>query len=72
MNLAPLLRNLARYSLGTALGVLVTRGYISQDLADTLANDPEVLAAIQYGSVAAGIWITEMLYAFAKQRGWAT
>lgn len=70
--MGPILRNLARYSLGAALGYLVAKGYISRELADSLANDPEVLAAIQYGSVAIGASIVEVIYALAKKRGWAT
>lgn len=70
--MGPILRNLARYSLGAVLGYLLANGYISRELADSLANDPEVLAAIQYGSVAIGASIVEGIYALAKKRGWAT
>lgn len=70
--MAPILRNLARYGLGVCLGMLVSRGVISEELANHISADPELQAAIQYGAVAAGMAATEFLYGLAKRFGWTT
>lgn len=70
--MGPILRNIARYGLGTALGWLAARGVLSHELADMLATDPEVQLAVQGGAIATGAAIVESIYAIAKKRGWAT
>lgn len=61
-----------RIGLRYVAGYLVLRGILSQDLADTLAGDPEVLALFELGAGFAIGAAVEGWYAFAKRMGWAT
>jgi len=59
MNYAPIARIIIRYAVGLIIGA---------DAADILAADPDAVTII-----AAGIGLlTEVAYAHAKHRGWAT
>ena len=60
------------YGLGVALGYLVSKNLIPQELADSIASDPEIQTAFQLALIGAGAIITETCYALAKKYGWAT
>jgi hypothetical protein len=62
--LAPYIRIGLRY----IAGYLVIKGLMPQDMAETLANDPEVVAMIGIVIAAA----VEGAYALAKRWGWTT
>lgn len=70
--MGPIIRNIARYALGTMLGLLVSKGLIPQEFADQFITDPEVQTAIQGGAILTGAWVVEFIYVQAKKRGWAT
>lgn len=59
MNYAPIVRIILRYLVGAVIGA-------SQ--AEILAGDPDVVTVL---ALALGA-IVEVLYAFAKRKGWAT
>lgn len=67
--MAPLLRIYARYVIGIAAGVLVSKAVIPQELADALQSEPAV-TAIASGFTAGAAFVVERFYAIAKQRGW--
>lgn len=50
----------------------MTKGLLSQDMADALAGDPEVAALVDFaiGAIIAGA--TEGWYLLAKRMGWRT
>jgi hypothetical protein len=61
-----------RIGLRYLAGYLALHGILSQDLADTLAGDPDIVAAVETlagFAVAAG---TELYYRAAKKYGWPT
>lgn len=62
--IGPLSRIIARY----AAAMLVTVGWLSPELGDSLAADPDVIMVIGLGLGLA----TEGFYALAKKLGWAT
>lgn len=58
----------ARILLRYLAGYLVIRGFLPQDIADLIANDPELA-----GLVGAGIaFAVEYAYRLAKKHGWKT
>lgn len=59
MNYAPIVRIILRYLVGAVIGA-------SQ--ADMLAGDPDVVTVLALALGAA----VEVIYAFAKRKGWAT
>lgn len=68
-----------RIALRYLAGALVGAGVFTPELANQLANDPDVIQvvteAVDWALVAGGALIgavTERVYAFAKARGWAT
>jgi hypothetical protein len=66
--MGPYVRILLRY----VAGYFVIKGILSQDLADTLAGDPEIVALIE---TAVGFAIgaaVEGAYVMAKRLGWRT
>lgn len=62
--IGPAARIVARY----VAGGLVTIGLTDSASAQTLIDDPEVVAMIGFGLAA----LVEVIYGFAKRRGWAT
>ncbi|ACI92732.1 conserved hypothetical protein [Afipia carboxidovorans OM5] len=62
--IGPISRILLRY----VVGYLVIRALIPQDIADQIANDPDIAAAIGFAIAA----VVEGFYALAKKRGWRT
>lgn len=62
-SIAPYIRIGLRY----VSGYLVFKAILPPDIADMLANDPEVVAAIGF-VIAGGV---EWAYALAKRFGWA-
>jgi len=61
--MAPFIRIALRY----VAGYLVFRGVLPPELADLIANDPEIAAMIGL-AIAAGV---ECAYALARKFGWA-
>lgn len=57
-----------RIGLRYVAGYLVIKNIIPQEIADMIANDPEI-AFVVGGALAA---VAEGAYALAKRRGWAT
>lgn len=57
-----------RIALRYLAGYLVLKGIVPEDMADIIAHDPELAAAI---GVAIGAAV-EGAYAFAKRMGWRT
>lgn len=59
---------IARIALRYLVGALVMWGILSEDSADVLVTDPDliILAGAAIGAA------TEGFYAYAKRRGWAT
>ncbi|MBB3396890.1 hypothetical protein [Rhizobium sp. BK060] len=57
-----------RIALRYIAGYLVLKSILPQDIADMVAQDPDIAAVIG-AAIAAGV---EGLYALAKRRGWAT
>lgn len=57
--IAPITRIILRYGVGTIFGM---------EVADLLAGDPDVILLV---ATVIGI-ATEVAYAYAKKRGWAT
>lgn len=57
--LAPLIRIILRYGVGAVFGM---------ELGNLLAGDPDVVLAL---AAAVGV-ATEVVYAYAKKKGWAT
>lgn len=63
MQLAPLARIVVRYVVGTVIGA---------SGADIILSDPDLMHFITIG-LSAGIGVlTEVVYAQARKRGWAT
>lgn len=62
--IGPISRILLRY----VVGYLVIRSLIPQDIADQIANDPDIAAALGIALAA----IVEGFYALAKRKGWRT
>lgn len=62
-------RIISRYLIGgVILGWLAARGYIPQDVVDTIKNDPEFTAAVA-GVLAV---IVEFVTVMARRLGWKT
>lgn len=59
MDWAPMARIVLRYIIGAIVGM---------DAGSTLAGDPDLVTIVALGIGA----VVEVLYAFAKRRGWAT
>lgn len=59
---------ITRIALRYLAGYLVLKGILPQDLADTIAADPE-LAALVGGAIMVAV---ESFYAVAKRMGWKT
>lgn len=57
-----------RIALRYLAGYLVLKQIVPQDVADMIANDPELATAVGV-LIMAGV---EGIYALAKKRGWAT
>jgi hypothetical protein len=57
-----------RIALRYLAGYLVLKGILPEDMADAIANDPELALAI---GVAIGI-VVEGAYALARKLGWKT
>ena len=57
-----------RIGLRYLAGYLLLKGFIPQDVADMIANDPELAGAVG-ALIAVGV---EGAYAFARKHGWAT
>lgn len=61
-----------RIGLRYVAALLVARGLLDPGMGDMLANDPDLLAALQIlGGVAAAL-VAEGWYWLAKRLGWAT
>ncbi|KQZ49695.1 hypothetical protein ASD54_12210 [Rhizobium sp. Root149] len=58
----------ARIALRYLAGYLVLKGLLPQDIADMIAQDPELAALVGSGLMIA----VEGFYAVAKKRGWTT
>lgn len=67
---------LVRIILRWLAGALVTYGVLTTDLADIVASDPDIAAALEQGLVVlAGILagvLAEAWYWLARRYGWAT
>lgn len=61
---APIVRIIMRY----IAGALVAVGAVSQETADVLMVDPDLMWML---GLAVGV-VTETFYSWAKKRGWAT
>lgn len=63
---------IVRIILRYLVGALVAKAFISPDLGNTIVADPEIEMALQLVLAAVIGGATELAYAFAKRRGWAT
>lgn len=66
--LAVFIRIFLRY----VAGFLIAKGFLSQDMADLLAGEPELVAMIEVGIGLAIMTTVEGAYALAKRWGWTT
>lgn len=59
---------LSRIALRYISGYLVFKGLVPQEIADMIANDPELAAALGVAIMV----VAEGAYALAKRLGWST
>lgn len=61
-----------RLGLRYIAGSLATKGFLSMDMADMIAGDPDVAALVDLALAAAAASIAEGWYYVARRLGWAT
>jgi hypothetical protein len=63
---------LARIALRYGAGFLMAKGFLTTDMGNALAADPDVLSWIQLAIGAASVAVIEGWYWVAKKMGWRT
>lgn len=61
-----------RILLHVVAGILLTNGWINEEIRDLIVNDPEVALAVQVALAAVVHGLTVLWWRIAKWRGWST
>ena len=60
-----------RIGLRYAGGALVAKGFVSHDVGDLIAGDPDIYQAVEIGAGLAMAGAAEYWYMLAKRLGWS-
>lgn len=65
-------RIVMRYLVGSILGFLVARQWLSSEGMQELLTDPDLMELVQFGVTLLGGAVTEVCYYYAKKWKWTT